>query len=78
MSPFSVVATVRIENGFALCFDMWDDGPYPKEWRLNDFRVSEQRVPRQHKEELEKLAWIEWRARGHGHYYEEDFDDECS
>lgn len=67
--------TVRNENGFELRFNCWDDGPYPNEYRLNGFRVSEQRVPTKDKDELYGLAWSHWRERGHGDHYEEDYDD---
>lgn len=74
MSLFNSEATVQIED-FQLRFDLWDDGPAPTRYLLNGFPVSEQRVPTATKDELHRLAWIEWRARGHGDYYEEDYED---
>lgn len=64
MSAFGVGATVRTERGYELRFDLWNDAPYPREYRLDGFRVSEQRVPEDEKNELHGLAWDAWRHRG--------------
>lgn len=66
MSLFSSEATVQIDD-FELRFDLWSDGPAPARYRLNGFLVSEQRVPALVKDELHRLAWIEWRARGNSY-----------
>lgn len=74
MSPFNPMAIVEYER-FQCRFDLWDDGPYVNEYRLDGFRVSEQRIPDKAKDELHRLAWDAWRSRGR--HYDEDDDYEC-
>lgn len=65
--------TVEHER-YTLKVESWDDGPSIVEWRTDGFRVEGNRIPEKAKDELNRLAWDAWRARGR--HYDED-DDEC-